>query len=167
MINFTTTLFHALLICIPFSIFVLTSFLTKPRLWLHSLPEDIQRKAHPKTKKEKQLTQFILLPVFLIILPGLSIASLIYIGISTSADISFMAASVHLYGIWAFVHLWDLVIIDGIFMLTIDEHHPPIPGTEGAKGWKDLGFHFRSFLKAVVFSALFVLPAAFLISLLM
>jgi hypothetical protein len=155
------------LICIPFSLFALISFWTKPRLWLHSLPTDIQQKTNPKTKEEKQLTQFMLLPIFLIILPGLSVASLIYMGSTMIEDITLIGALIHLYGIWAFVHLWDLLIIDGISMLIIDKNHPPIPGTEGAAGWSDFGFHFRSFLKAVVFSAFFVLPAAFIISVLM
>jgi hypothetical protein len=42
---------------------------------------------------------------------------------------------------------------------------PPIPGTEGAQGYKDYKFHARAFLKASVFGLVVVVPAAALIAL--
>jgi hypothetical protein len=53
MISLTTTLLHGLLICIPFSIFVVITFVGWPRLWLHSLPSDIIKRAAPKTDREE------------------------------------------------------------------------------------------------------------------
>lgn len=159
MIAFSITLFHGFFICLLFSVFAFLSFWWRPRLWLHSLPPDIRRMAPAKTKSEKIQTRFILLPAYLVILPGLSLLSTIYI-VETQPHLSFGGAVLHLYGIWILVHLWDFVAIDCGFALLIDAHHPPIPGTEGAKGWKDYGFHFRSLLKAIAMSALFVVPAA-------
>jgi hypothetical protein len=166
-IDLFTTLSHGLLICLPFSLFVLVTFLWRPRLWLHSLPSDIQQKAGPKTEAEKKITQNLLLPLFLTILPGLSTASVFYLDWTTSIDFSLMSILFHLYGIWLTVHLWDLLIIDLGFVVWIDPSHPPIPGTEGAKGWKDLSFHFRSFLKATVISAIFVVPISVLLSIIL
>jgi hypothetical protein len=45
-----------LVACVPFSIVVWASFLSRPRIWLHSLPADIQRMAAPKTPVEQRLT---------------------------------------------------------------------------------------------------------------
>jgi hypothetical protein len=163
-IPFSTTLLHGLLICLPFTIFALVSFHLKPRLWLHSLPPDIQRLSAPKTASEIKLTRWVLLPVFLLILPGLSVLSTFYVASSIHIDLSFQGALLHLYSIWIIVHLWDFLVIDCGFALVMNPQHPPIAGTEGAKGWRDYGFHFRSLLKAVVFSALFVVPAAALIA---
>ncbi len=160
MIGLTTTLLHGLLICIPFSIFVVITFVRWPRLWLHSLPPDIIRRAAPKTEHEKRITKYVLLPIYLAILPGLSVLSVVYTAKTFALELSWIAILIHIYGIWIIVHAWDLIVIDGIGMLLIDPNHPPISGTEGAKGWKDLRFHFRSFLKAIVMSALFVVPAA-------
>ena len=114
----------------------------------------------PKTSVEKKLTKFLLLPIYLMILPGLSIASTWYIHQMTGTDISFLGAFQHIYVIWFIVHLWDFLVIDGVSMLMINPYHPPIPGTEGAKGWKDYGFHFRSLVRAMVMSLLFAIPAA-------
>ena len=164
MIPFTTTLLHGFLICLPFTIFALVSFHINPRLWLHSLPADIQRISPPKTVGEIKLTRYVLLPLFLLILPGLSALSTIYVVLKMHIDLSFQGAFLHLYTIWIVVHLWDFLIIDCGFAFFTSPQHPPIAGTEGAKGWRDYGFHFRSLLKAIVLSALFVLPAAALIA---
>lgn len=165
MIPLLTTLVHGLIICIPFSIFVLISFWGWPRLWLHSLPPDIAQMAEPKTEKESRQTKFFLIP-YLLILPGLSIASALFLAWATQTNLSFIGALIHIYGIWIIVHVWDFVIIDCGHALYINPNYPPIPGTEGAKGYKDYAFHFKSLLKAVPMSAIFVVPSALIVSLL-
>lgn len=165
MITLSTTLMHALLICIPFTIFVLISFWGWPRLWLHSLPEDIAAMAGPKTAGEERATKWLLLP-YLLILPGLSVASAISSAQSSPVDLSFVGALAHIYLIWIVVHVYDFAVIDFAHAILIDPAKPPIKGTEGAKGWKNMGFHFRSLLKAVPNSAIFVVPAALIVSLL-
>lgn len=160
MINFVTTLSHALLICIPFTVLVLITFWKKPRLWLHSLPEDIQNLAPPKTESEIRQTKTILLPIMLMILPGLSVLSVIYASQNVE-DLSFLGIFVHLYLVWAIIHIWDFIIIDCGFCLMIDLSHPPIEGTEDAKGWKDYKFHLLALRKALVLTLVFVVPATF------
>lgn len=161
MVAATTTLLHGLLLCLPFSVFAIVSFRYWPRLWLHSLPPDIAQMAGPKTAEEVRQTRYLLIPV-LLILPGLSTLSLWYV---KHPNITFFGALVHLYGVWIIVHLWDFAVIDCGHALLIDAQHPPIPGTEGATGYRDYGFHFRAFLHAVWRSALFVVPCALLVSL--
>lgn len=164
MIDISTTLLHGLLICFPFSIFALGSFWWRPRLWLHSLPPDIIQMTDPKTEVEKRQTKYLLLPLYLVILPGLSIASVLYVAETTEIDFSFIGVLIHTYGIWIIVHIWDFLVIDCGSILLIDSQHPPIPGTEGAKGWNDYGFHFRALLRAILMSALFVVPCSAILS---
>ncbi len=106
----------------------------------------------------------VLLVVYLFILPGLSIVSTLIA--SQGIDLTFAGALIHIYGVWIIVHVWDFAVIDLAHVLLINPARPPIKGTEGAEGWKDLGFHFRSLRKAVPKSAIFVVPAAAVISLL-
>ena len=58
------------------------------------------------------------------------------------------------------VHLWDLLVIDGIAMLLIDADQPPIQGKEGAKGWCNDTFHIKFFGKPIVMSATLVVPVS-------
>lgn len=159
MIPASTTLLHGLELCVPFTIFVVVTFWRWPRLWLHSLPSDIQDLAGPKTEVELRQTKWLLV-VYLILLPGGSIASIVYASTQLSNELTIMGAFVHLYGIWLCIHLWDLVIIDVGHMLLINPESPPIPGTEYAAGYGNLGFHGLSFLRACVMSLFFVIPAA-------
>lgn len=158
--DYTTGILHGIIICIPFSLFVIISFSLNPRLWLHSLPKDIVGMVPPKTEYEKKLTRYVLLPVYLFILPGMSIASVVYLSRFGQINFSFLTLLLHIYTIWITVHLWDLIVIDGLYMLFINPRRPPIPGTENAKGWKDYSFHAKDFIKASIFSAFFVVPAA-------
>jgi hypothetical protein len=121
--------------------------------------------AGPKTEVEKKQTRYLLIP-YLLILPGLSTASAVFAARALPIDLSFIGALRHIYGIWIIVHVWDFVVIDCAHILIIDPQHPPIPGTEGSKGYRDYRFHFRSLLRAVPMSSLFVVPAAVIVSLL-
>ena len=158
----TKSLLHGLLICIPFTVFAIISFTRMPRLWLHSLPKDIAGRAEPKTRREALITRWVLLPIYLLILPGLSVLSCIYL-IFDQTITSFTGILIHIYFIWAVVHVWDFAVIDLGAMLLIDPTHPPIAATENAKGWRDTRFHIRSMFLAIPMSALFVVPASFIL----
>ena len=106
MISLTTSLLHGLLICAPFTAFAAYSLWRWPRLWLHSLPPDIAEMAGPKSEAETKQTKWLLIPM-LLILPGLSIASTMYVGQVTQTNLSLIGALIHIYGIWLIVHLWD------------------------------------------------------------
>lgn len=157
-------LIDGLTACVPFSIVVWVSFLSMPRLWLHSLPPDIQAMAQPKTAAERRLTAVMGVLVLLSFF-GVPMALTWRLQAEMSGGLSFAAAFTHLYGVWMVVNLWDLLLIDWPYAYFVNPERPPIPGTGGARGYKDYGFHSRAFLKASVFSLAFIVPAAFLISL--
>lgn len=163
MIALRTTLLHGLLICLPFSVFAVVTFWKWPRLWLHSLPPNIARMAGPKTAAEERQTRYLLIP-YLLILPGLSVASTLGAAWATGTNLTFGGALLHLYGVWIIVHVWDWLVIDGGHILIIDPQKPPVPGTAGAAGYKDFGFHWRALLRAVPLSGLFVVPVAGLLA---
>jgi hypothetical protein len=118
--------------------------------------------AGPKTDAELKRTRWLVIPV-LILLPGCSVASLLYAGLSGPVELTVAGAFVHLYGIWVIVHLWDFIVIDLSHILLINPDSPPIPNTEGARGYKDFAFHGRAFIKACILSLLFVGPVAIII----
>ena len=161
--SLTRILTEGVLVSIPFSLVVWASFLTRPRLWLHSLPADIQAMAPGKTLPERRLTALmgsILLTIFF----GLPIALTARLDAETPGGLSFAQALTHLYGVWSVVNLWDLILIDWPYAYFVDPDRPPIPGTAGARGYKDYGFHFRSFLKASIFGLAVLVPASLLIA---
>jgi hypothetical protein len=152
------------LACIPFTVVVLTSFLLKPRLWLHSLPPDIQAMAPPKTPAERQLTNW-MGGLVLFCFFGIPILLTWNRHLQYAGGFSSVEALAHLYGVWMLVNVWDLVGIDWPYAYWVDPLRPPIPGTEGAVGYKDYAFHAKAFFKASVLSLVLLVPAGLAVSL--
>jgi len=156
-------LLDGLAACVPFSLVVWVTFLLKPRLWLHSLPSDIQEMAGPKTVAERRMTIWVGALVLLCFF-GVPIVLTWRLHAEVPGGLTVGEALVHLYAVWMIVNLWDLVAIDWPYALVVDPRRPPIPGTEGARGYKDYGFHLRAFLKASVLGLVIIVPAAVLIA---
>lgn len=141
-----------------FTTLVLGSLIWKPRIWLHDFPDDIQQMAPPKTEQEKRLSLLFGIPFMLavFILPLVLAWDL---RVLLGPAFSFWTAWLYGYALWFGVNLWDLVVLDWIGFALTDPQNPPIPGTEGAAGWRDYRFHFIGFLKGsamgVVFAAFF------------
>jgi hypothetical protein len=154
-----------LVACIPFTLVVWASFLAKPRLWLHSLPPDIRAMAPPKSAAERRTTVWM---GALVLLCFFGVPSFLTwrLHASVPGGLPFRDALTHLWGVWMIVIVWDLVVMDWPYAYLMNPGRPPIPGTRGARGYKDYGFHFRAFLKASVLGLAVVVPAAFVISLL-
>lgn len=163
--SLTRIVTDGLVAVVPFSVVVWATFLTMPRMWLHSLPPDIQAMALPKTAAERRMTGVM---GTLVLLCFFGVPSLLTWRFrnETPGGLSFLATLTHLYGVWAVVNLWDLVAIDWPYAYFVDPLRPPIPGTAGAKGYKNYGFHARAFVKASVLSLAIIVPAALLIFLL-
>ena len=159
----TRILTDGLIAVVPFSVVVWTSFLAWPRLWLHALPADIQALAPPKTTPERRMTA-VMGALVLLCFFGVPIALTWRVDQAQPGGLSFMGSVTHLYGVWMVVNLWDLVAIDWPYAWFVNPARPPIPGTEGAAGYKDYGFHARAFVKASVFSLSLLAPAAALIA---
>lgn len=142
MINPQLLLVDATLTTIVFSGFVVGTLLWKPRLWLQDFPPDIQAMIPPKTEQEERLTRVIAVPFFITLFGTLSFAAYHY----GNAN-GFWALWLHVYLVWQAANLFDLIVIDWGGTLLIDPMNPPLPGTEGAKGYRDFTFHFVGFLK--------------------
>ncbi len=164
MISIGRILSDGVIAIIPFSIVIWATFLTMPRLWLHSLPADIQALAPPKTTGEKRLTGvmaiFVLSAFF-----GVPIALAWRLQNENNGNLLFVEVLVHLYSVWMIINLCDLILIDWLYTLLVNPDNPPIPGTAGAAGYKDYRFHFNAFLKASVFSLIIIVPATAIIAL--
>jgi hypothetical protein len=153
-----------LMACIPFTIVVWASFLTKPRVWLHSLPADIQAMAPPKTPAERAATAW-LGALVLACFFGVPVLLTWRLHGEVPGGLSFRESFVHLYSVWMIVNAWDLVAIDWPYAYLVDPARPPIPGTAGARGYKDYAHHSRAFVKASLFGLAVIVPAATIVSL--
>lgn len=122
-----------------------------PRLWLQDYPKDIQALVPPKTTKEKQQTNWIAIPFFLILF-GIPFISTFTLKQLNNGNISFLLLFVNAFGVFWIGNLFDLLIVDWLIVCTVTPKFIFIPGTEGAAGYKNYAFHFRGFLIGTVIS---------------
>jgi len=155
MIDVRLLLLDGSILTAVFAAFVVGPMLWKPRMWLHDFPADIQARVPPKTEEERRLTKRFAVPFFVVLLAGFAITGLRY------GDANgFWGLALHLYLIWQMINLFDLVVLDWGGMHLIDPRRPPLAGTEGAKGYRDYGFHFVGFLKGSVMGVALALAVA-------
>lgn len=142
MVNTTLVVIDGTVLTLIFSAFVVGTILWKPRIWMHDFPADIQALMPPKTADEKRLTTVLGIPFLVIIAGGLGLTAVRY-----GAQNGLLWMALHVYLVWQIVNVVDLLVIDWGGMFLIDPQHPPFPGTEGARGYRDFTFHLVGFLK--------------------
>lgn len=145
-----------------FTAFVVGTLRWNYRIWIQDFPPDIRAMLPPKTDREKKLTMYMAIPMFLLVLGG-PLVSLFLVEATGGGELSFPGAWLHAYLVWQFVNVWDWLIIDWIGFCLVDPEKPPIPGTEGATGYRDYKFHFVGFLKGSVMGIVLAVPPAGLV----
>ena len=159
MIAFNRVLIDGFILSVIFTAYVFGTLKWNYRLWIQDFPADIRAMVPPKSDREKRMTVYMAIPLFLIILAG-PLVSLLLVKSASGADLTFLRAWLHAYLVWEFVNLWDWLIIDWGYLLFVNPAKPPIPGTEGARGYRDYAFHFYGFLKGSVGGIVLALPPA-------
>ena len=155
MVNTQLILIDGTLLTLFFSVFVVGSIIWNPRLWLQDFPADIQAMIPSKTDEEKRQTLIMSIPFFVILFGGFGITAARY-----GDENGFWALVLHIYLIWQVINVFDLLIIDWCGMMLVDPMNPPLPGTEGAKGYRNFAFHLIGFIKGSVMGVVMALVTA-------
>ncbi|MED1798834.1 nitroreductase [Brevibacillus porteri] len=157
MLELSCILLEGALLSVVFLVILLVTLYYNPRIWLKDYPKDIQQAVKERTKKEtRQFTYIGTLIMALVAVPF--ITSLYY----TGDQVTFAGAFLHFYIVFTIVSLVDLLILDWFVFCWITPRFIIIPGSNGAKGYKDYRFHFIGFLKGAVIYVVLALILAVL-----
>lgn len=138
-----------------FLIILIMSLAANPRIWLKDYPKDIQQMTTSQTPYEKKQLQKQGIPLGLLVIIPLVLSLVL-----DSQQITFWQAFIHFYVLFTIVSLADLIILDWLIFCLITPEFIVIPGTEGAKGYKNYRFHFIGFLKGCIILAVLSLILA-------
>ncbi|NME98917.1 nitroreductase [Aneurinibacillus aneurinilyticus] len=152
MLDISRIIFEGTILSFVFLAILLVSLYYNPRIWLLDYPKDIQKVAEARTKKENR--QFYVIGTIIMSLIAVPFITSIYF---EGNEITFLKAFLHLYIVFFMVSLADLIILDWLIFCLITPNFIIIPGTKGAKGYKDYLFHFIGFLKGAVMYGIFSL----------
>jgi hypothetical protein len=111
-------------------------------------PADIQAKAGPMSQKAKRQRPFVAIPLVLLLL-GMLVYSNLKLKRQNKGKLAFLAAFLNAYGVSAFFNLFDLLVVDYLFVITLQPDFIILPGTEGMASYHDYFFPFVGFLKGL------------------
>ena len=142
---------HGVLYGAVLSVLMVLSFVgaayLNPEIWLPDYPPDIRERFGPMSERAKRQRRLVGIPVFLL-LAGVLVLSSVRLAQIGSESIFFSVC----FGTFVVLVVFsavDLLILDWLVFVTLRPKIVVLPGTEGAKGYGDYGFHFRAFLKGL------------------
>lgn len=147
------------------SLILIAALRFNPRLFLQDYPAEIQRKVPAQTEKEKRQGLFFGIP-FLILLVAVPFISTLTLKRNDPQDVSLLQLFVNAFSVAFIFNLVDLLLLDWLMFCIITPRFIVVPGTEGAKGYKDYAYHFRAFIKGTLLSVAAGLVIGGLVSLL-
>lgn len=118
-----------------------------PEIWLPDYPPDIRERFGPMSERAKRQRRLVGIPVFLL-LSGVLVFSTVRLA-QIGGESVFLAVFFGTFVVLLVFNAVDLLILDWLVFVTLRPGIFVLPGTEGAEGYRDYGFHFRAFLKGL------------------
>lgn len=130
------------------SVLLLGVLWINPEILLNDYPPDIQKKHGRMSERSKRQRPAVAVAIGSVAL-AIVIVSLRGVRANGGGTIPFLTAFVHLFVMFSVFNVVDLLLLDWP-LVAIVPRFMVLPGTEGAAGYKDYGFHFRGFLIGAV-----------------
>jgi hypothetical protein len=135
------------------------SILVNPAIWAGDYPPDIKARFGPPDDRTQRQKRLVSLPFFLVLVGG-TVYGLARLAQVYGGELKFLPAFLLAFTILFIFNLFDWLVIDWLFFVTLQPKWIILPGTEGMAGYKDYAFHFRGFLIGTVFSLVAALVIA-------
>jgi hypothetical protein len=118
-----------------------------PEAWLKDYPPDIQEIHGPMSPEAERFRKIAGLPVFLVL--GFTLFAGLMVLSRQLDGLTFWQAFSSVFVMLAVFNLVDLLVLDWLIFVIIQPRRIVLPGTEGAAGYKDYGFHVRQGVKGL------------------
>jgi hypothetical protein len=149
--DLTLLLQHGVLYGAILSVLMVLSFAgaayLNPEIWLPDYPPDIRERFGPMSAQAKRQRRLVGIPVFLVLMGVLVLSSIRLAQIGSESV--FFSVFFGTFVVLLVFNAVDLLILDWLVFVTLRPRIIVLPGTEGAEGYGDYGFHFRAFLKGL------------------
>lgn len=134
-----------------FGIIVMASMRYNAEIWHDDYPKDIQERAGPMSETAKR-QRLLIAPPFFVALIGLPMYSTLQLKKQHGGRLSLAAAFLNTYGVFAIANLFDLVVIDYLFLIKGRPRWAILPGTEDMiDSYLDVSLHVKGFFKGSFF----------------
>lgn len=141
-------------------VLIVASMYYNAEIFHDDYPPDIQEKAGPMSRRAKRQRRIVGLALFLLLF-GVPTYSNLQLKRQNQGTLTFLAAWLNAYTIFVMFNLFDLLVIDYLFVIQLQPDFIVLPGTEGMESYHDFFFHFVGFLKGLGFALVPSLLIAF------
>jgi hypothetical protein len=149
--DLTLLLQHGVLYGVILSVLMVLAFVgaayLNPEIWLPDYPPDIREIFGPMSERAKRQRRLVGIPVFLLLSVVLVLSSVRLAQIGSGSV--FFSVFFGTFIVLLVFNAVDLLILDLLIFVTLRPRIVVLPGTEGADGYGDYGFHFRAFLRGL------------------
>jgi hypothetical protein len=143
---------YGLILSILLSAVLLGAMVVNVEIVQNDYPPDVKKaygaEKNHKTRGQKRIFSLL----FLAALFGVIAWSVVSAERAASMPLTFLPLFVLIFVEVFTFNLWDLLILDWLFFVTLQPTFIFLPGTQGMPGYKDYYFHFKGFLTGTVFS---------------
>jgi hypothetical protein len=149
--DLTLLLWHGLVYGTVLSVLMVVAFIgiafLNAEVWLPDYPPDIRQRFGQMSEKARRQRRLLGVPVALLLLGVLVFSAVRFAQIGDGS--TFLAVFFGIFVELLVFNVVDLIVLDWLLFVTIRPAFVVLPGTEGAEGYGDYGFHFRAFLKGL------------------
>jgi hypothetical protein len=156
------TLRDGALLSIVASTYLLVMLRFNPRMFLKHFPREIREIVPPRSEKERRMSILLGVPLGLLFI-GSTLASALLWRASAQGSLSFWELFAHVFGLFFFFNLVDLLILDWLIVCRFTPRWLTIPGTEHIVMPKEYLYHFKGFLIGTIVSVVGGLAIACLV----
>ena len=142
-------LLYGAIISLIFTAVILVTFRWNPEIWVHDAPPKIRERYGPVNDKAKRDGQIAGIPTFLL-LGAVLIYAIVNLYQRAGGAPGFWAVFLTVFVAMQTFNVFDLLVIDWLFVATIKPKALMIPGTETWEGYNDYGFYVHGFLVGCV-----------------
>jgi hypothetical protein len=146
---FQHSLVYGLMLSAVMTVSFIVIALINPEIWLKDYPPDIREKFGRMSERAKKQRTLFGIPVALLTL-GIIVLAVAQLAQVMGRAPTFLEVAISFFLMLLVFNLVDLFIIDWLIFVTLRPRLIILPGTEGMKGYRDYGFHFKQSLKGLV-----------------
>lgn len=128
---------------------ILFSLWYNPEMWHQDYPEAVKAKFGPMSQAAKR-ERFWFSLLFFPVAFGFPLLAVGKLGV-IMGNVGFAAAFLTVFIVFLIFNLVDLIIIDWLIAVYWQPARLILPGTADMPEYRDYGFHFRAFLKGLLF----------------
>ena len=157
-LEFSQVILHGLILSVALSVVILGGMTINPRLMAQDYPPEVKSQIPPLNASEKK-QQAVMALFFWGLALGILIDSNAQV-VARSGESVFLTLFINTYLIFEVANLFDLLLLDYLIVVLLKPRFLFVPGVENLAQYNTFAYHFKGFLKGLMYGVVIGLIVA-------